>query len=447
MPLPKGYTVDPAPKLPPGYQLDSSPDGAAAEVTPPAKLRTISEMEQFRKDHPILGGAADLGIGAARGVASTLGNIDAMANKIPGVGEFLSPSDKVAKMQAHGVPQNTMQKIGKGAEQTAEFLVPGGAEESLLGKSAGLLARMAVKGAAAGAVNRAQGGTFTGGALAGGAGEAIGSGLKQLAPSMAEIALKVRGTDRGFGAEPGEAILKNTTGIKPSTVVASGKQSLQRLGGEKSNLLSKAPDVDLTPARSTADSFVSKAQVQGHRPTLQQVEDVSSQLHSDLASGGFLPQNVPALRAAEIQRGVSQAATFNPTQTADLTEKATRGIYGKLGESIEGVAPGVAPINKDIQSLIPVVARGKAADLNAGILERLAHKGVVHTGALAGAAAGYATHGLPGALAAFAVPELANSPETWLAAARIANSPALKKLAIPTAQGMASQFFRPEVTR
>jgi len=127
----------------------------------------------------------DLLIGGGRGIAGTTSNLDTLMSKIPGIGQWLtrpiggnkSSAQTIAEEKQAAVPQNTTQAVGKGIEQAGEFLIPGAAEESgaarlatLLpraGKAALPLAKLATSALSTGLLNKAQGGNFGTGALAG----------------------------------------------------------------------------------------------------------------------------------------------------------------------------------------------------------------------------------------------------------------------------------------
>lgn len=66
-------------------------------------------------------GAADLGIGAAKGVGSTVTGLGNLARKIPGVDAL---DDVVPPVTFSTTPDNTTQSVGKGLEQAAEYLAP-----------------------------------------------------------------------------------------------------------------------------------------------------------------------------------------------------------------------------------------------------------------------------------------------------------------------------------
>ena len=114
----------------------------------------------------------------------------------------------------------------------AQFMIPGSLEDRVAAGAPGMLSPLLKLGSAAlasGAVNKAQGGSFGGGAAAGAGGSLIGSGLRAIAPRLAESALGIRNTDRAFGKTPGQAILNETHGFRPETIAESGQSKLNDL--------------------------------------------------------------------------------------------------------------------------------------------------------------------------------------------------------------------------
>ena len=188
--------------------------------------------------------ALDAFTGVGKGFASTANNLGHIAmpdfalnfaNKHLGTH---IPVPTAEQQESYFKPQGTMQSIGKGAEQVGEFFLPGGAEEAggeklasalpKIGRFAKPLARIA----GGEAVNEAQGGTPGVGAAGGAAGEAVGAGLRSLAPYAAETAMRIPPAARAFSRTPGKAILEDTVGIRPSTVGRTAQGTIARLTPE-----------------------------------------------------------------------------------------------------------------------------------------------------------------------------------------------------------------------
>ena len=193
---------------------------------------SIAKSNDVQGGPPTISGMKSLGIGALKGIDSTISGADDFARKhLPafmtntGMG-FGKPADLEAQ-QAAQKPANDIESLGKGAEQAGEFLLPGMGEEKI-GAAAGKLAPLAKIGynaATTGGLNKLQGGSFGTGAIAGGLGGAASEGLASAAPKLAESAIGITKADRGFGKSPGKAIINETSSIRPDTIAeqAQGK--------------------------------------------------------------------------------------------------------------------------------------------------------------------------------------------------------------------------------
>lgn len=453
----------------PQFQYVKLPDGSYGKFDAAASDDEIQGHikqdfpDAFKEQHPILDAVKDFGKGVLKSGIGTMSAADDFAQKhLPAfmttpigqapTAENSARAVETAKQMA--TPNGTAQAIGKGIGNAAQFLIPGAAEEagaSMLAPTIGKVAsKLATSALGAGVVNKAQGGGFGAGAVAGGIGSGIGQVAQKVAPVLAETALKVRGADRGYGATPGRAILDETTGIKPSSVVDSARKSLGDLNNEASNIASKVTEpVDLGATRTGALDAQNTAFARNNKGTIKDLSELNDQLGKEYATGAPIPKEVPATRAVELKRGLGDLRNFNPTVRSDFGDAAVGNAYHTLGQSINEVAPEIAPLNQRMQSLIPVVKRAEAADLNAGPLQRAMGRFGAHSGALTigglGAGAGYEKGGTPGAiaggLAGLAGTELLASPETSLALARIFNSPKTLK-AIPAGVGLGLQLNR-----
>ncbi len=248
MPLPPGAKLvsDPSSMpLPPGAKLVSNGSAPTTAMSEPAFTPQQTSYLQTAKQ-----GAKDLLLGGARGVSNTASNIDQAVSRIPGVGKFLTTpifgnktsQQSILQEKQFAQPQNTMQSIGRGLEQAGEFLLPMGAEEKAgtwlasrapsMAKFVAPAGRVAAQTATSGLLNKAQGGSFLGGAAAGAGGSLLGEAGHAIAPSIAESALGIRKADRGFGKTPGQSILSETRGIRPQTVASSAQERIDQLTPE-----------------------------------------------------------------------------------------------------------------------------------------------------------------------------------------------------------------------
>jgi hypothetical protein len=404
--------------------------------------------------------ALDLLKGMGEGVINTLSGADKFATShLPSflttpIGQRPSAENSAratAYAQDLATPVNTAQKIGKGVEQAGEFLIPGGAERALMGKGAGLLKTAAVSGLGSGLVNKLQGGSFAGGAAVGAAGAGLGYGIKALAAPTAETALGVRAADRAYGRTPGQAILAETQGVNPGKIAEQAYSKVGSYTGElEQNAVNSTIPANLQPSRDVASALLKTAVKRNNPATIKEVGQIGSVLDARPSSGP-IPQFVPADEALALRRGIDDLhGSWSPNAVRDFSDRAVGATRSSLNSELEQAVPGFRDLNTKISTLLPVANRAGAADLNAGILQRVIGKAARPTGALvgsiAGGTAGYKEDGIRGALLGgglgLIAPEVMTSPTTLMIGARAMDSPALRRLAMPALQGLGLQLNR-----
>lgn len=417
-------------------------------------------------------GLVEFGKGMAKGALGTLANVDSMASKVPGVRALVNPV-KVADMQQRAQTTSPTQAIGKGTEQAAEFLVPGGAEEAVAARmGGGLVARIATKAAGSGIINKAQGRSFAAGAAMGGVGEGVASGLKAAVPALAETAMSVRGADRANGRSIGEAMMNETTGVRPGTIARQADQRISDLNNQLMQDAEASPvPVSLAPARAVAKSSLGTAVNRNAGPTIKEMQQLTDQLHlqkpggaTDVTFSGLdnpvriaspstrttaIPETVPAARALSLKRGVGDLVG-SWTQPGDFSSGAVKQVYGALDGGIDSAVPTSAELNSRMSSLMPVAKRAGEKDLNAGILQKMIARGQAHTGALTGPLAagaygfahGGALGGVLGAAGGLLGQEVLTNPTTLMVGARTFASPALGRYVLPGLTGTGLQLTR-----
>ena len=371
----------------------------------------------------------DVGTGAAKGFANTLyAPRRALSNYFPSMKEGLPPEGALD-------PTNTAQKVGKYSEQAAEFLVPGAAEEkaaSLAPKAIRPLARIGAAGLSAGAINKAQGGSFGAGAAAGGVGSVVGQGLKAAAPGIIEGALGIRGASKLHGATPGEAVLNETSSIRPGKIAEQARGKLGDLTNDLESRAANSPaQASAQPAIDKVDAAISKAQ-QRNSPLLKDLTEIRNQLTFERTpTGEFdlnkpLPANTNPADILNRRRGVNDLVD-NWGREAKGDQPTARGVYGALSNEFHNAVPGTQGIDQRISSLIPVAKRAEITEQNAGVPERLFNRFARPTGALIGGVEGYRMGGPMGAAAGLVAPELLASPTTRIMTGRALNSPILPR--------------------
>lgn len=436
--------------------------------------------------HPVMDAVKDFGKGVLK---SGIGTISGLSHLLYPEGEE-SPNSSVHQFDSMAQTHGTSQAIGKGVGNAAQFLIPGAAEEagaSMLAPTVGkLAARMATGAVGSGVVNAAQGGGFIPGAVAGAAGPAIASGLKSIAPVIAEKALGVRGVDRALGRTPGDAILNDTTGLKPGVIASQANDASNSLTSGVEKELENAPEGSLVPSRNVASSFQDTAVARNSPESIKRTGAIVNQLTQKLgpdakplmepklgqviqptgvldSSGSPItrettqkigeqpvtyPDTVPARTLLDLKRGIGELqGSWNPAVQNKLGDSATSAVYHSLDSQMDALAPGTKEANQRISSLIPVANRAGATDLNDGLIARTIGRFGKPTGALVGAGlgaeAGHKEGGTSGAiiggLTGLVAPEILSNPTTLMGAARMMYSPATGKL-IPAAAGLGLQL-------
>lgn len=432
----------------PGAPVPAGLQGPPAAVTPPSTLQNIGST------------VVNLGKGTIKGAGSRITDSLDAVRKIPGVGGLL-PDDldqsTTNEMRGQVQPNGTAQKIGKGIEQVGEFMLPGLGEEAAtaklaaLGPKIGAAARIGYGALTSGLVNKTQGGTFTGGALAGGAGGVIGEGVKAAAPLIAESALGVRAIDRSRGRTPGIGILNETKGFDAGNIAKQADQKLNLYTGELNNAAaSSSIPVDLSPARQIAKNTQTTAASRNNPDTIKRAGQLYDQLNKESVGNALIPPQVNASRALDLKRGIDDLkGSWNPATANSYVDSQIGQVHNSLNDGLYSSVPAAKELNSKISTLIPVAARAGATDLNASSLQRVLGRFTRPTGALVGGAAGagYGYHegGLPGAALGFAggvvAPELIGSPTVQMMAARTANS-ALIPPTVKALTGLGAQAIR-----
>lgn len=257
--------------------------------------------------------------------------------------------------------------------------------------------------------------------------KAVGAGLKSAAVPVAESALGIKAIQRAYGKTPGQAVLEETKGIKPSTVAASARNKMADLNTQLETAAANAQGpASLTPARNVIDTRAATAAAGNSAATPAELAEMRAQLTQprpgfagvvDPATGDIAADQSPA-NILRMKREFGKDFTkFNPLHPKGEMGTA-RQVYRALDDELDRTVPGAPDLNQRISSLIPAAERAEETDLHAGIGQRLMHRAAAHTGALIGADAGYRAGGIPGAVAGFVLPEVAASPAGRMAAAR-----------------------------
>ena len=405
--------------------------------------------------------ARDFTAGIGAGALQTLSTIGRPAGWIAEKLGAPKANPNSPLFQTHG----TAGAIGKGAEQAAEFAIPGEAEEAAAaklarvapwaGKAAAPLAKAITSGVGSGAVNTLQGGSPVAGAAMGAGGSLVGSGLNAAAPTLTGIA---QGLDAPYG-KTGKAILTETKGVFPGQIRNSARNVLDELNPQLNEAADKSTAlIPMQPARDAASAEIGTAQTQNNPRLVKGIKRMGNQLMARDFEPGLgaegpsarlpIPDQVPARDYLELKRGIGKAlpaGSWSP-ESSNAFKGPRNAIYGRMAKDFETAVPEAGPLNKRISALIPATEKpnnfffGHA--LGPGVGATLGGVGGYRRGVgpegtdIANGLKEGALGALGGAAAGYAVPSAMN------AAARLSYSPALQRVVIPAATGAVLQADR-----
>jgi hypothetical protein len=413
----------------------------------------------------------NFGKGVAKGAGSTANSIgrmflpDALLNEIntanKGHNAPQIPVPSAEQEESYFAPHGTAQNIGYGGEQVGEFLLPTGLEEGAaklgaeaLGRGGEFAGRLLGSAAHSAAVNKAQGGSATTGALMGAGGSVASEGMKAAAPLIAESALGVRGADKMYGRTVGNAIMEDTSGVRPSTIEGSARGKIAEL---KPQLEQAAADAgasgargSLLPARQGVDDAIAGHMTNRATKTAAELEPLQTHLATDATTGLPLAQDQTPTGLLQMKRGLDSdfIRNWSPLTGSRPALGQARQAYGNLADEFHAAAPGTADLDQRVSSLIPVANRAEIMSRAPGVAENTLNRFRAPTGALTGfvggGMAGYHEGGVPGAIAGAGMgallPSVISSPTTQMIMAR-GFYDGLPKL-IPAATGAALQLDR-----
>jgi len=341
------------------------------------------------------------------------------------------------------VSREVQHEIGVNAGMMAGGVATGGLLEapegaSLAARAAYLLGRAGLSGAGQG-IGALVGGASPDeaktaaevGAVAQPVAEGVGAIAKSVAPKIAESALNITDRMRGRGRTIGDAVLEETTGIKPGTLATETKQAIGSLVQKMEQGVDTATQQGKIGTTATAHAVLDDAldnlprNAASIRAKLSGLGDL---LHfGNTGSTVYSPNEL-----LEMKRGIGMEIKSWPSewQNLDAVKQVQQKLYGALDSELDRIVPGNADINQTISSLIPAKQQAVRMSQGASIAQLMAHRLAAHTGALAasgiGGAVGYREGGAPGAAigaaAGLALPELLSSPTGQMTLARMLNA-------------------------
>jgi hypothetical protein len=350
---------------------------------------------------PISRGVSDFGVGAIKGIASSIkGGINLVGRGLEAIapapkagklfgqrvaGETVMQSADAALPQKLTTPSNPTQKVGFATEQVAEFFLPGGitkaARASLKLSTAPdilkIIARGALGAAEGAAVTAVQGGTGeqvgdaarTGAAfdvVPGGtskllkskAGKAVTSWLTEAIPSrLVNSILRPSEKAFSFGRNPGlgvvdEGIVANTRG---DLLMKIGDQK-RRIGeaiGERIAAADEAGStLDWLGTLKPLDDALEHATKTGQRDLVRQLLDLRDGLTQEyrligreLVETGSKPANVSASKLQEMKIELGQSTRWTGQAYDNDLNKVRVAIYRNMDELLDGSVNGIEELN------------------------------------------------------------------------------------------------------
>jgi hypothetical protein len=423
-------------------------DGVRLPGFPAAPAPVMKPSVLGRDPNP--GPVANFVKGAVKSIPATMAGL---AHLVPGSSDAWQPLEDAAKTNG------TAQAIGKGVGNAAQFLIPAAGEEKvaafgasklpMLGELAAPVAKMGASALGTGVVNKAQGGSFTAGALMGGASSGATQVAKAWAPKVMESALKVLGNDRMYGRTVGQAALDDTAGLRPSVIAKSAQSKIDELTPELESAAADASQAgargSLTPARTAVQDTINGHFNNRAVNTANDIQPLNNFLAKDSVTGLPLSDSQTPTGLLRLKQGLDadHIGNWNPNKNTPQALGAARQAYGKLADEFHTAAPGTQELDQRISSLIPVAERANRVSLQAPTTQQLFNKLAAPTGALAaplaGGIYGKETGGTPGmikgAAAGMLLPAMLATPSGQAALARGLYSGALPNIVAPLLTG------------
>jgi hypothetical protein len=457
--LPPGATIedDHGIKLPPGATLES---GSYQGPMTSTGIAAPQSTDSFS--------AKDFGTGIAQGAAQTTGGLVSTASrllhKIPYIGERLAPETGIRSLEAiteeRSKPQNTTQQIGKTGEQIAEWMIPSGAEEKAatligriprIGRAAAPIAKLGTTAIESGFRNKVQGGDFATGAEVGVGAGLLGEAGRVIAPKLAERAIRVPSRDIGHGRTIGQAVLDETSSIRPSAIARQAGAKARVLTRELEAGTHAATGAGAHGTTDAAHQILDDALANAPRNAPSYKEKLESlrgllDFHSGIGPQQrvFTPDDV-----LEMKRGIDKEISSWDHASRQSVDPLKRKLYRALDSELDRTVPGAEGLNQRISSLIPAQNAASKTAAKPGLIARIGAPTALGLGrAGVGAALGYregrtTESALVGGIGGLIVPELLRTPGVQMGAARVAASPSTYR----ALRGIPLQLTRSDLRR
>ena len=282
------------------------------------------------------------------------------------------------------------------------------------------------------------------------------------AEPLAESALGIRGQARAYGANPGRAILTETTGIRPASIEQSARGVLKDIEAQSQAVANKNQNVpvSLAPPRDILGNKAIKAAAANSADTPKELSPMQSQLTevrpgfagaTEYPPGSVQPISItrpptpyghspapatvtpigsaPEPVVAENQNPANYLAmkrqfdrdfigNWSPSANTKGSLGTARQVYGSMADTLHKAVPELVPLDKRASSLIPVAERARLSDLNAGPIETGINRLTRPTGGMIPMLFGLREGGPLGALGMMAAQESLGQPSVKMLGAR-----------------------------
>lgn len=318
-----------------------------APAQPKPSMGFMDAAKNVFSANPIL----QLGVGAFKGLAGTAKNLGAQTaadNALLGAKPLVQNVDTA--------PSNTMQSIGKGVEQVAEFAIPGKAM-SMATKGAPLLGRMAGEAAVGAGVGTIQGQ----GPLEAGVSGAISAAVpvagkvwpaakdfvaRKVSPRLMNSLMEVKPTALDFGHDPGGRVVKEgIIAANEDSLLAQIRDRLKDAGVALDAKLASAPANQTIDASdiviNALDNAVQNSGLAKEAAFRDRVETVMDVILKK--SAGKL-SNLTPKEAQTLKSEIGTFVAWNEGSLDKPINKAIAEIYRGLNKATEAIVSDIKPL-------------------------------------------------------------------------------------------------------
>ena len=353
---------------------------------------------------------------------------------IPGVKDSVfdrSMQQHQAELDQMATPENLGEAMGKTGGEMASYLLPAKLETGAVEMAPEALRPLARVGAGAlssGTMNRLNGGSFGQGAAIGGGMTGLGEiGKGFIAPAMMRSAI-----GGGIGKDTANALLEETKGIRPSTVLKNTSGRIAQASDDLDNAVANDPEKRLSMEAAKVP-LMAAHDLAGRQRVPEDAAQLRGMIDFLEGTGEYGPERPAAMTPQEMleaRRGYGRNfisnRQWNQTANSPVMAAAKQG-YGGLTNELHMKAPGSIEADQMMENLIPAKQALKAMvkrdpSVGVNVMGRMGARTGALTSAAMGAAGGARAGGLPGAIlggvTGLAVPEVLSAPTAKMALAR-----------------------------